>query len=263
MTSLRCLIIDDEIHCRHELRYLLNQQSDAIVVGDCGTIAQARQQIPAMQPDLLFLDIHLGLHDGFHLLQSLAVQPLTVFVTAFDNHALRAFTVDAVDYLLKPVLPERLSATLARARHRLNLGLRSPAEVLNPASSASDQLVPLAGVGNATAIHDIMLIEARNHHSCVTLCSGAVVAIRRKMRDWLNLLPSRTFLQVDRSMLINLDHLISVECCSRGGRLILGTERLPVTIGRTGSARVREILLSRNSASAPFDSRPVAPPQGR
>jgi two-component system LytT family response regulator len=259
MTSLRCLIIDDEIHCRHELRYLLNQQPDTIVVGDCGTIAQARQQIPALQPDILFLDIHLGLHDGFQLLQLLPVQPLTVFVTAFETHALRAFSVNALDYLLKPVQTDRLVDTLARARQRLLLSPPSPKETLNPASPASDLLVPLAGAGNATAIHDIMLIEARNHHSRVTLCSGSVLAIRRKMRDWLSLLPSRSFMQVDRSMLINLDHVISVECCSRGGKLLLGAERLPVTIGRTGSARVRELLLTRNPAPAIADSNGMAP----
>ncbi|MGV2341219.1 MAG UNVERIFIED_CONTAM: DNA-binding response regulator [Planctomycetaceae bacterium] len=237
MTTLRCLIIDDEIHCRHELRYLLDNQSDITVVGECGTIAQARTTDPALQPDLLFLDIHLGLHDGFELLQNLPSQPLTVFVTAFDCHAIRAFSVNALDYLLKPVQPDRLAETLCRARRRLTPGLSSSDKVFEITSPTSDLLVPLSGIGNATAIHDIMLIEARNHHSRVTLSSGTVLAIRRKMREWLSLLPGRMFMQVDRSMLINLDHVISVECCSRGGRLFLGAERMPVTIGRTGSAR--------------------------
>jgi two-component system LytT family response regulator len=254
MTTLRCLIIDDEIHCRHELRYLLDNQSDITVVGECGTIAQARQQIPALQPDLLFLDIHLGLHDGFELLQNLPSQPLTVFVTAFDCHAIRAFSVNALDYLLKPVQPDRLAETLCRARRRLTPGLSSSDKVFEITSPTSDLLVPLSGIGNATAIHDIMLIEARNHHSRVTLSSGTVLAIRRKMREWLSLLPGRMFMQVDRSMLINLDHVISVECCSRGGRLFLGAERMPVTIGRTGSARVRELLQNRSLGVAIADS---------
>lgn len=248
MSSLRCLIIDDEIHCRHELRHLLRLQQDTVVVGDCATIAQARQQIPALQPDLLFLDIHLGLLDGFELLQSLAVQPLTVFVTAFDNYASRAFTVDAVDYLLKPVQPDRLAATLARVRQRMTLSTRQTVTAPEPASTPSDPLVPLAAFGNATAVHDILMIEARNHHSRVTLSSGNFCSVRRTMREWQNLLPSRTFLQVDRSMLINLDHVISVECNSRGGTIIVGSLRLAVTIGRTGSARLRQLLLSRNAS---------------
>lgn len=246
MSSLRCLIIDDEIHCRHELRHLLQMQPDTIVVGDCSTIAQARQQILALQPDLLFLDIHLGLLDGFELLQSLAVQPLTVFVTAFDNYASRAFTVDAVDYLLKPVQPDRIAATLVRVRQRMTLSTRQTVTAPESASTPSDSLVPLAAFGNATAVHDILMIEARNHHSRVTLSSGNFCSVRRTMREWQNLLPSRTFMQVDRSMLINLDHVINVECNSRGGTIILGSLRLAVTIGRTGSARLRQLLRGRN-----------------
>lgn len=248
MSNLRCLIIDDEIHCRHELRHLLGQQSDIIVVGECATIAQARQQIIALQPDMLFLDIHLGLHDGFELLQSLPVQPLTVFVTAFDNYASRAFTVDAVDFLLKPVQSDRLAATLVRVRQRMTFGIRPTITASEPALTPSDLLVPLAASGKATAIHDILMIEARNHHSRITLASGDVCAIRRTMREWQNLLLPAAFMQVDRSMLVNLDHVVSVECNSRGGELILGSLRLAVRVGRTGSARLRQLLLSRDAS---------------
>ncbi len=246
---MRCLIVDDEIHCRHELRHLLGMYPDTLVVGDCGSIAHARQQIPALQPDVLFLDIQLGLHSGFDLLHQLPAQPLTVFVTAFDNYALHAFTVDAVDYLLKPVLPERLASTLKRVCQRLASREQRPAAF--PASSIkpNELLIPLASTGNATAIHDILMIEARNHHSRVTLSSGNACSVRRAMREWQNILPVQTFMQIDRSMLINLDHIVSVECSSRSGSLILGPLRIPVAIGRTGSARLRQLLLRRSQFS--------------
>jgi two-component system, LytTR family, response regulator len=246
MTSVRCIIVDDEIHCRHELRYLLSQQPDTVVVADCATIPQARQLIPALRPDLLFLDIQLGLQNGFELLHLLPSQPLTVFVTAFDNYAPQAFTVDALDYLLKPVQSERLATTLTRARHRLSTTSHQPVTSPAPTTRPTELLIPLALSGNATAIHDILMVEAQNHNSRVTLSSGIACCVRRTMREWLQLLPSTTFMHVDRSMLVNLDHIISVECNSRGGKLILGTQRLSVNIGRTGSFRLRQLLLSRN-----------------
>ncbi len=246
---MRCIIVDDEFHCRQELRYLLSLQPDASVVGDCSTIAQARQLISSLQPDLLFLDIQLGVQTGFELLQVLPVKPLTVFVTAFDNHAIEAFHVDAVDYLLKPIQAERLTSTLNRVRKRLPGDRQSSPGDAEYHSSPANSLVPLAVSGNATAIHDIMMIEAMNHQSRVTLSSGIACCVRRTMREWQTILPESTFMHVDRSMLVNLDHIISVECNSRGGKLFLGVQRLAVEIGRTGSLRLRQFLLNRRPSS--------------
>lgn len=246
MNNVRCLIVDDEIHCRHELRHLLGMYPDAVVVGDCATIAQARQQISALQPDLLFLDIQLGLQNGFDLLCQLPTQPCTVFVTAFDNYATQAFTVDAVDYLLKPVQSDRLASTLKRVRQRLTSRDQQPVPCPSSAEKSRELLIPLAYSGNATAVHDILMIEARNHHSRVTLSSGMACSVRRAMHEWQDILPAHSFMQIDRSMLVNLDHVVGVECSSRSGKLILGPLRIPVAIGRTGSARLRKMLLSRS-----------------
>jgi DNA-binding LytR/AlgR family response regulator len=94
-----------------------------------------------------------------------------------------------------------------------------------------------------------MMIEAMNHQTRVTLSSGIDCCVRRTMREWQAILPATTFMHVDRSMLVNLDHIINIECTSRGGKLILGVHRLVVEVGRTGSLRLRQFLLSRRPSS--------------
>lgn len=115
---LRVLLVDDEPLALIELRRLLSQSADVLeVVGEARDAETARRLIDSLEPDLLFLDITLPDEDGLSLLASIDAPPRTVFVTAYDEHAIRAFELNALDYLLKPVDPRRLAMTLARVVH--------------------------------------------------------------------------------------------------------------------------------------------------
>jgi two-component system LytT family response regulator len=118
---MRVLIADDEAPARAKLRRLLSQESDVEIAGEASTGREAVAAIKRIAPDLVFLDIQMPGLDGFAVLDAIAADsaPQIVFVTAYDDHALRAFDVGAVDYLLKPYPPDRFALVLARARERL------------------------------------------------------------------------------------------------------------------------------------------------
>jgi two-component system LytT family response regulator/two-component system response regulator LytT len=119
---IRTILVDDEPPARDELDYLLSSHADIDVVGTAGNAADAVKAIAAKRPDLVFLDIQMPGRDGFSVLQEVMAmesQPLVVFVTAYDDYAIRAFEENAVDYLLKPVDPRRLADSLDRVRRRL------------------------------------------------------------------------------------------------------------------------------------------------
>lgn len=121
MQQLRCLIVDDERHCRLELTYQLKKIAGVSVIGDCCSLRQGQETIQQIKPDALFLDVRLGMYSGFELLKILPNPPLVVFVTAFDEFASEAFQTNAVDYLLKPVQQNRLQEAVERIRRRLRL----------------------------------------------------------------------------------------------------------------------------------------------
>jgi two-component system, LytTR family, response regulator len=119
---IRVLIVDDEPVARRGLRNQLKKASDVEVIGEAGNGRDAVDTIIQTRPDLVFLDVQMPLLDGFRVVETLAednLPPAIVFVTAFDEHAIRAFEINALDYLLKPVDPKRLQKTLQRAREQI------------------------------------------------------------------------------------------------------------------------------------------------
>lgn len=120
--KIRALIVDDEVLARRGLRLYLRDEPDVEIIGECGNGRAAVAAIKEQQPDLIFLDIQMPLLDGFGVVEEVGAErsPVIVFVTAYDEHALRAFEAGALDYLLKPFHPERLRKTLARVRSHIH-----------------------------------------------------------------------------------------------------------------------------------------------
>jgi len=123
VSALRTLIVDDEPLAREGIRHLLEKDEGIEVVGECSDGLQAVEVIETTRPDLVFLDIQMPELDGFEVLEKIGAQsmPVVVFVTAYDEYAIRAFNVHALDYLLKPIDPERFALSLARARTEISL----------------------------------------------------------------------------------------------------------------------------------------------
>jgi two-component system, LytTR family, response regulator len=232
---MRVLIVDDEHLARQAMRRLLADHPRIEIVGEAETIEQAIAAVRETQPDLVFLDIELGGGDGFDLLAALERPPVVVFVTAYAEYAVEAFEVNAVDYLLKPVAPERLAESLLRAEREL--GLAPPAAKPNIIALRTPKqtvLVPVAEIAALRADGDF------NH---VFLAGRPAVMIWRTLGHFEDLLPSPPFLRLSRSLIINRDRLRKIEAPSRdSAQVSLDGVAEPMVLGRTAASRLRDAL---------------------
>lgn len=236
---LRALIVDDERLARQAMRRLLAAHPTVEIVGEAETLDEAIAAIERTEPQLVFLDIELGNRgDGFDLLARLARPPLIVFVTAYAEYAVDAFSVNAVDYLLKPVLPERLAETLARVeQHMIRVVASSGQQVQGMIALRTPKQTVL------TAPSEIAALRADGDFTHVFVADHPTVMILRTLGHFESLLPSPPFLRLGRSLIINRDRLRKIEAPSRAGaRIVLHGIAAPFELGRAAAARLRELV---------------------
>jgi len=199
--------VDDERLARVEMRTLLAAHPDIQVVGEADNLAAALAIIAADKPDLVFLDIQLGPESGFELFDRAGSSFEVIFVTAFEEHAVRAFEVNALDYLLKPVHPERLADALGRVE-----GGRAEHPVGSVLLEPDDRLFIRAGERwRFLKVSSIVVIEACGDFSRVLTSDGAGILLGKPLREWEARLPPRMFARIHRSTIVNLDHVERVE----------------------------------------------------
>jgi two-component system LytT family response regulator len=241
---LRVLIVDDEHLARQAMRRLLAVHPVEIV-GEADSVSSALQAIERTRPQALFLDIELGGGDGFDVLAALERPPVVVFVTAYAEHAVEAFAVNAVDYLLKPVEPERLAESLVRVEREL-AGASAPSR----AAPAKPGVIALRTPKRTLVVapHEIAALRADGDFTHIMVIDQPAVMIWRTLAHFENLLPSPPFLRLSRSLIVNRDLLRDFETPSRdGGRITLQGVAKPLELGRTATARLREALADAKS----------------
>jgi two-component system LytT family response regulator len=237
---IRCVLIDDEPLARVQLCGLLDKEPDVQIVGEAGRKDEALRVINETAPDLIFLDIELrGGNSGFDVLGDLPSPPPVIFVTAFDQHAVKAFEVDALDYLLKPVNPKRLKASLDRFRATSSKG-----DTWGETASGNDALglLPIGTTGHFIPAKEILFIESSNHHSRVTTQQNKVFIVRHSLREWLAKLPESMFTQIDRRLIINRSQIASVSLRKRGSEVLMGSTSLRLSLGNRAAERLRQVL---------------------
>lgn len=237
---LRVLIADDEPLARRAMRRLLAARPNVEIVGEAESVAETLELIACAQPQLLFLDIKLNGGDGFDLLAASADPPKVIFVTAHAGFAVEAFTVEAVDYLLKPVAPERLDAALERAQ-RLLEGERKDRRELIELRTASRVVF--------SALDDIVAVRAEGDFSHVLLAERPAVMLLRSLGQFEETLPSPPFHRLGRSLMVNIDRVQRVEARSRDEvRVTLLGWPEPLVIGRAAAGRLREVMGGRDAS---------------
>jgi len=237
MTAMTCLIVDDEPLARVQLRALLEDEPEVTVVGEAGTKQEALEAIVTLRPQLVFLDIQMRGGGGFEILASLELPPAAVFVTAYDEHAIRAFEVNALDYLLKPVAPARLRASLDRFR-----GGRAAAAPSLRLDNGDRALLALGGSGHFVAVRDILWIEAADHYSRVITEGGRAYLIRDRFSDWSGRLPLETFAKIDRGLIVNTARIVAVIAAEGSAEIHLGSNATPLRVGASAAKRLRMLL---------------------
>ncbi len=229
---LRVVVVDDEPLAIRAMQRLLSAQSDVVVVGTAESLETALQLIQSERPDVVFLDVDLGARNGFDLLARLLPRPKIIFVTGTPQHAVAAFAVEAADYLLKPVMADRLEESLKRLR-------RAPA----PQSIAPVVELRLPNRSLYADAVTIILLSAEGDFTRVHLVNQPALLILRTLTHFESLLPAGVFHRISRSMIVNLDRIRKLDAPSRDiSFLTLDGLADPLPLGRTATLRLRRAL---------------------
>jgi two-component system LytT family response regulator len=230
--QIRTVLIDDEPPARERLVTLLSAHPQIEIVGEAWDLESARDVCARELPDLVLLDIHLPRASGFDLLPMLTGSPSVIFVTASDNHALKAFEVNALDYLLKPIHPDRLALSLSRVQARTTEIAGANLVALN--EDRGLRLVPAQSISH---------IQAVDNYTNVHLLDGPPAFIRRSMTAWEQSLPAGQFLRLDRSLMVRLDAVTSLASESRDSSLLwLSGQEKPILLGRKAALLLRRAM---------------------
>lgn len=233
---LRVILVDDEPLARRGLRDLLTARPEVEVVGEADCVEDARSMIRQIKPDALFLDVRMPEADGFELLSSLKECPPVIFVTAYSEYAARAFDVQAVDYLLKPVRPKRLTQAIRRLQAALDgsESEQTPYEKSDRICLRTPEKTLVAPLG------DIIALQADKDFTRVTVADAAPLMICQSLGVYERNLPNPPFLRVDRSTMLNLTRIHSLEISpSRGARVFLNGSTISIPLGRAALRRLR------------------------
>ncbi len=241
--TLRTLVVDDERLARKRVRSLLAAHPEIVVIGEAANVREAAALAALERPGLVLLDVQMPPATGFDLLPLLpSPAPAIVFTTAHDVFAVRAFEVSAVDYLLKPISPERLAAALERVR----AGDRSAPPFLGAALASDETLILRSGDRiRRVSLTEIAAVVADGHYTRVYLAGEPPMFIQRGISSWSAQLPASAFLRVDRSLIVNLARVRALDVRSRDiAQLTLAALGPPLELGRAATARLRAALAS-------------------
>ena len=253
MKPLRALIVDDEPLSRERVATLLAPDDRVLVAGECADGRQAVAAIRAVAPDLVFLDVQMPELDGFGVLEEIgaAEMPHVVFVTAYDSYAIRAFEVNALDYLLKPVDPERLAVAVDRAVEQAG---RRAAGAPDPRLAALlDSLERRRRYTARFVVHErggafflpadaVALIEAERNYVRLHARDGATHLIREPLKEVEAGLDPERFVRVSRSAIVALESVERVEPWFRGEHVLILRDGTRLTTSRAHGEAFRALL---------------------
>ena len=266
MQKLRTIIVDDEPLALKLLRTVLSEISDIEIVAECSNGKQAVEAATKLQPELIFLDIQMPGMNGFDVIKSLQtdIMPMVVFVTAYDQYAVDAFDLHAVDYVLKPLDSERIARSVDRAIDRLkndvDRSFKSPLigaieEISERASKEkSDEsvnnlpdgmkrklLVRDSGVVKVIPFDDIDWVDAAGDYMCVHAV-GETHVIRSTLRDLMTKLDDNLFVRIHRSTIVNVERVVSVTPLQKGGSLLHLTQGESLKVSRNYRDSIRKFF---------------------
>jgi two-component system LytT family response regulator len=250
--KLRAVIVDDEDLARQVLREYLAPHTDIEIAAECANGFEAVKSVAELKPDLVFLDIQMPKLDGFEVLELIDPAPAIIFVTAHDNHAIRAFEVHAVDYLLKPVGADRFEAALARVKERL---VANAGKQPHPVPSAADlaaaarppaqyvDRIPVREGTSVVIIPTVKLDYVEAQDDYVALVTQGKKHLKQQTISSLEaaLDPSR-FLRIHRSYIVNLERVARLEPYGKDSYVAVLADRVQLPVSRAGYSRLRAFL---------------------
>jgi two-component system LytT family response regulator len=243
--TIRTIIVDDEDLARQVIREMLKTHAEIQIIGECANGFDAVKAVSELKPDLMFLDVQMPKLDGFEVLELIGAEVAVIFATAYDEHAIRAFEVHAVDYLLKPFRAERLDEALKRAKERIG---KKPAAAPDQlaASARSGQYAERMVVKDGTRVHifpSAKLDYAEAQDDYVALASQGKKYLKQQTISSLEAsLDPTTFVRVHRSYLVNLERVSRLEPYGKDSHIAILSDGSRLPVSRAGLARLKEFL---------------------
>ena len=238
---MRTLIIDDERLARKELNSLLEKHAEIEVVGECANAQEARESIHNLKPDLIFLDIQMPGQSGFELLETLDFQPKVIFVTAYDAYAIRAFDVNALDYILKPVEEERLTLAIKKVLVDAEMPQGEIYEIESQLNM-DDQIFLKDGEKCwFVTLSDIRYFESEGNYVRVFFENNKPL-ILKSLNNLEKRLDERNFFRINRKFIVNLKEIIHIEPWFNGGLQIKLKSDVTLEVSRRQASRFKELL---------------------
>ncbi len=233
---MRAVIVDDEPLAREGLRLLLADHPDIELVGEAGNGADAIELVGALDPDLLFVDVQMPGMSGLELAAALPTSHTRtiVFVTAYDEFALRAFDVHALDYVLKPIDEQRFTEAIRRARVQHELGAR---QARTPRERPSKLSIRDGNANVFVPIDDIDWIEAADYY--VEIHTGGRSYLMRETMQRLQAMLDDRFVRIHRSRLVNRDRVREIRWENRGEMVVVTTSGVALKVARSCRAKLK------------------------
>ena len=245
---MRVLIVDDEMLARSILSEHLTKISEIEIVGQAANGFEAVKLAEELRPELIFLDIQMPKLSGFEVLELLGEKaPAVIFTTAYDEYALKAFEVHAIDYLLKPVEPPRLVAAVERARERLRAKTPPPAAqelslaARPPGRGLERILIRHEGRVHVLPVERIDFIEAQDDYLSFA-AGGKRLRKQQTMSEIESQLDSNRFVRIHRSFIMNVERLARIDLYGKDSWLAILSDGTKLPMSRTGHGRLKELI---------------------
>jgi two-component system LytT family response regulator len=239
---MRTIVIDDERLARKELISLLKQYVHIDVIAESSNAEDAKKKIETLRPDLIFLDIQMPEKDGFQLLTELEHMPIVIFVTAYDEYALKAFEVSALDYLLKPVAPERLEETLKRLDRDESSEEDTPTFIQRNRLKSDDRIFLKDGERCwFIKLAEVSRFQSEGNYVRVFF-DGNKPMILRSLNSLETSLDPSVFFRANRKYIINLAWIDKVESWYNGGLMVKLKDGTEIEISRRQASRFKDSM---------------------
>jgi len=246
--KIGALIVDDEDLARHVVRELLTAHPEVEILAECANGFEAVKAFAEHNPDLIFLDVQMPKLTGFDVLELIGEDVSVIFTTAYDQYAMRAFEVHAVDYLLKPIGKERFEEALARAKRRLGEKM-PPAQKLADSARPPQQFLERIVVKDGTRVTLIPIAKldyAEAQDDYVALASQGKKHLKQQTIASLEAcLDPNCFVRVHRSYIVNLERVVRIEPYGKDSRLAILADGTRLPVSRAGYARLQSLLNER------------------
>jgi two-component system LytT family response regulator len=242
----RCIIVDDEELARSIIREHLSNHKNFDIIADCANGFEAVKAITELQPDLVFLDIQMPKLNGFEVLELVEKDIAVIFITAYDQYAIKAFEVHAVDYLLKPFTRDRFDTALLKAAEKIRRKESLPVQEIVSAAIPEPQKLERVLIRNGSdvvviPVTNIDYIEAQDDYACF-VASGKRYLKQQRLAELEKSLDPHRFVRIHRSYILNIDRLSKIELYAKDSRLAILKDGTKLQVSRAGHDKLKELL---------------------